>query len=237
MKLFKYFEDEILLTQEVVKEIIIILENKEELVDQLFDFDLNSFEDLINSIFTVIYIKLTKLKNEFVNETKLSQGLTTATLFYCAIFLISKGLQKKGYKIDNNFYKLIPYSSQENLEINRKILGIEKNKKFFFKDSSFTLSLDISLLTNSMFIFGGDKTRRVGCPYTQNNSGKKLNQDLSIIFLQFLDLLYNKILKNKEQQYEETPLNRSPDFINVLLGRFEINEEHLQNYPQYFTKL
>ena len=234
----KYFEDEIELTQEVVQEVIILLQNPQTLLEEISEFELNSFEDVISSIQVVIYLKLSKKKDKIVNETTFSQGLTTAIIFYNALFFISKGLERQyKYTLNKKLFELIPYSMQENIGINQSILGIQKIKRRFRKDYYFSISTTIPLVTSSMFIFGGDKTRKVGCPYTQNNEGKILNKELSSSLLNFLNLIYLKILRNLLEDYSNISEDRTPDYINVLLGRFELNQIHIEKYPQFFQKL
>lgn len=234
----KYFEDEIELTQEIVQEIIIVLQNTDLLLQEISEFSLNSFEEFISSLHAVIYIKLSNKRDDNVNGTKLSQGLTTAIIFYCALFFISKGLEREHkYELNKKLFELIPYSMQENIGINQEILGVQKIKKTFRNNSHFSISTNIPLITDSIFILGGNQSRRVGCPYTQNSNGKELNRDLSDSLLNFLELLYQRILKNFLETYSNIPENKTPDYINVLLGRFEINLAHLEKNSQFFQKL
>ena len=234
----KYSPEQIELTQKVVQEVILVLQNTNELLEEISEFKLDSFEDIISSLFAVIYTKLSSKKNQEIRDTALSRGIFTAIIFYTALFSISKGLERTyGYKLNNSIFQLIPYSMQENIGINQEILGVQKIKKTFRNNSHFSISTNIPLITDSIFILGGDKTRRVGCPYTQNSNGKELNRVLSDSLLNFLELLYQGILKNFLETYSNMPENKTPDYINVLLGRFEINLAHLEKNSQFFQKL
>ena len=237
----KYNEEDIGIVQDVVEAMIQILDNKENFLTIFLDKNIviNSFKDLYELIFIQLSLNLKHYSlNREINETKIFQGITTALLFYITTFLVSKGLKKHNYKISVEFYYLLPYSMQENIGFNQLILGIRKKEpKLFSGNVSYSLDKNIPLLKNKMIIFGGDKSRKVGCPYTQNKNGKQLNQNLSDSMLTLLELLYSQILQYYEKEYENSPISKTPDFVNLLLGRFEINEEHLLKYPQFFQRI
>lgn len=236
----KYSEEQIELTQEIIEELINVLKNGENFLEKLTDFDItSSFNNFINGVFAVIFLNINgqdKLLKS-IGNTQFSQGIVTLIIFYSTLFFISKGLEKSGFKIEKKLYEILPYSKQEDVEINQAILGVSKTQKFMKKNFYYELNTNISLVKKSFLKLGGDGTRKVGCPYTQNKIGKDLNKVLSESMLELLNLLYAEILNYQENQYVDAHPQDTPDHINVLLGRFEISISHIKNYPQYFTEM
>lgn len=209
------------------------------------NFKTHNFIDIIGSEFSSqIEIKL-KNKNpsrsifQFINNrSKIDGGIKTFVHFYLILFLLSKGLEyRHDYKISIQLFELLPYSSIENIHYNTRVIGL--------KQDTFNVILEkdeIPLLNNAMLYFGKSEEDKisnipVGCPYTKSSSAKMLNKELAKNMLIFLEQLFERFLKDLQLKFKDTSIDDTPMFVNYVLGRFKINEFHLQRYPQFFQRI
>lgn len=263
-----YFQEDIEEVQEVVEKIIVLFNQSSELIlndfkkDKIKNFDsikkiiysfLRSNFKIINSNYlnpndissTSIFNKeIKKRSREFGSQ--IGSGVMTFLLIIFATLLISKGLEKHGYRINLNFLKRLPYSSISNISKNKGILGIcnvydEKLNFFqsfitqiFGKKYVFTIKNEIPLLSNEMFLFGDG-----ACPYTSGKEGKVLNENLINSVNVFFEKFYLEILIHYENEYKNLEdLSLIPDFVQILLGKFTVvNKEHLDKFPKFFEKI
>ena len=189
----KYSPEQIELTQKVVQEVIQALENPDKLLEEISKSNFGSYDDVITSIHKSIDTRLSEKKDYIIGENTLSRGIFTAIVVYSALFFISKGLERRhGYKLDISIFRQIPYSMMDYLAVNIEVLGIKKHKRTFRNQTYFLITTRIPLTKFSMLMMRGDKTRRFGCPYTQNSIGKKLNIVLSDSLLNFFRTIISK---------------------------------------------
>lgn len=224
-----YSEDEVVLTQEACRELIIILkESKQEIFQILSEQSLISFYDIYSTI--KIWVNSKEISNRSINIKRetLDSGILMAIIIYILVFLISKGIEKKiKLKISKQFYMLLPYSNFNNITSNLIILGYDDiNLKY-------RLNNKVPLLINSMYITGNGS-----CPFVNGEIGKRLNSEVSEVFILFLEELYSNVLSKYENTYEYYENKKTPDFVNYLLGRFEdINLDHIKKYPNIFEPI
>lgn len=166
-----------------------------------------------------------------VNVSTISQEIGIMMIMYFALFCISKGLNKKRWDVRKKLFLKLPQSSLSNLSHNYQILGLRSIK---YPDNTVedNLSSQVFLVKSHMPIFQDGI-----CPFMRRGViGKDLNEKLYSSMIDFLELLYSQILQHYEREYENTSTYKTPDFVNILLGRFEIDETHLGGYPQFFQK-
>lgn len=225
-------------------------DNKENIVEYLKKNSLESFQKIILVIFKLLkenHISIFQDSPEFeihkgvlweylmnckVKTSTIEQGIGTMTITYLALFCISKGLGKEKWSIKKELFLKLPQTSLSNVGYNDHILGL-RTIKHHDRSVEYSFSTQVFLVKSHMLIFQDGI-----CPFMRGGViGKKLNQNLSNSMLDFLELLYSQILIYYERDYRNSPTNKTPDFVNVLLGRFEIDEKHLQKYSQFFQKI
>ena len=169
--------------------------------------------------------KIIRKEGRDMGENTVLSGVKVAYVTYLAICLVNKGLKKHNWQILVELDRILPFTELENAELNAKLLGVE-----FASTKLLINSKNISVLKNTSPFIGKGR-----CPFTSNSHGIQLNKNLSSTMRIFFNNFLEKL--NLESQYKECFEDKTPDFVNVLLGRFEINEDHLKKYPQYFQEL
>lgn len=253
----RYEEEDIDYLQIIVSKIIEILQSKRsEILIKRLKNNISSFHDfweIIRDFFVDEIGRDRELNKELIRRKKAGHilekeigkkgifdketvlaGMNTFIIIYIASFFISKGLEKKGFKLSNFFFIILPYFSSKNQTINKRILGINPKYTVFRTLDKVEFLLDIPLVKETFLKMGGG-----ACPFTsstENTNGKKLNADLSRTMIFFLDDVYRFVLIKYEEAYKNSSINQTPDFVNVLLGRFEINEEHLLSLEKFIER-
>lgn len=253
----KYDEEDIDNVKAVVEEMICVFKDEGFRLKILEDLKMyhamKGFEDnfqnaIKNFIIYNFELKLKQKKSYVINyleyevkggqTNEITNGLGTFLTFFVALFLYSKGLKRKNMKITNKLFLMLPYSSFENLEENEVILGYKKNFSIFKFNDSY-LNNKPPFLNNAMFILGQSKDQKesggVGCPYVRGKGSKEINDDLVKAFLDLMEYINKHFLEPNITEFENS--KKAPVFVNILLGRFEINEKHLKSYPQFFQRI
>ena len=250
-----YSPDDIEYSQMVVEHLIILFDKKSQFLNSLFYKNYDSYELLINQFKIEIFnyldnirnidsnLRIKKPDNSKITEKKVMRlssigkvegsstirvGVYTFVIIYLALFLISKGLEKHGFRISKNFFTRLPYTSFDAMRHNVWALGIDDTNTHLFNPIS--LKLKIPMLIDDDYVFGGG-----ACPFSRESKGKNLNLDLYHTCMSFFDLFYAQKLSEYETKFEESSIDDTPDFVNIMLGRFEgINIEHLKGKPHLF---
>ncbi|MFT4244300.1 MAG: hypothetical protein ACMXYB_02490 [Candidatus Woesearchaeota archaeon] len=255
-----YSSDDIEYSQMVVKHLIFLFSKKGKFLNSLFFRDYDSFHFLVavfkNEIFNYLdnnknidsnlrikkpdnstIIEKTVMRLSSTGEVKgsstIREGIYTFVVLYLTLFLISKGLEKHGFRISKNFFIRLPYTSFDAMKHNIPVLGIDDTNIHLF--NTISLKLKIPILIDDEYIFGGG-----ACPFSrvkkgEEKKGQELNNNLYNACMSFFDLFYAQKLSKYEITFKNSPIDKTPDFVNIMLGRFEeINIEHLKKNSHLF---
>lgn len=227
----KYSAEDIEKVQNLCSQLMYHLSNDQEVILKNIEKNRPSNYHYLSKLLYDYFYEKTDSRTIFTRIGKrdkpLFSGVGTFLSFYITLFLLSKGIEKHGFKISSQLFRQLPFFSFEYLEYNSKVVGNTKQGR------NYAISTHVPILIDSEFIFG-----KGACPLVHGKKGMGLNINSYQNFNTFFEKLYTQILKRYEIQFQNMPREQTPDFVNILLGRFDsIKYERLRKRKDLFESL